>query len=231
MTQTRHSHPPAPSLVTVYSLLLGNVGCWHSWGQTADLASTFRHCCQLGQNIQQKPFGFIFVLTNIFFQEQEKAWWAVKWSKCRHEKMICWDPGQWPLSSVLWTPHRGNTAIVTPHCALESVLRSSPPEYVLLIAIFQENFPHDGRYLIRTSYREHCTTVAHHPVHHCLVTGLQLSRAMCNNVTIWQCVTQSDMWTECRDNLPEPGRCWRRSADTGRGGCGANVLPPSPHHH
>ena len=28
----------------------------------------------------------------------------------------------------------------------------SRPEYVLLIAIFQENFPHDGRYLIRTSY-------------------------------------------------------------------------------
>ena len=181
--------------------------CWYSLGQTADLASTFRHCCQLGQNIQHttKAFCVHFRFDKYFLSRARRRCGGRldgldadmrRWSEETRGSDLC------PLSSEHLTEATLPLSRLIVHWKVSSdpPILPSRPEYVLLIAIFPENFPQSGPAI------EHCATVAHHLVHHCLVTGCSCPERC---VTLWQYgrVTQGGMWTECRQ-FTRAGAVW-----------------------
>ena len=115
-------------------------------------------------NIQQKPFVFIFILTNIFFSRAGRrrgrrldgldedmmrsvGLYKISSAETRGSDLC-------PLSSEHLTEATLPLSRLIVHWKVSSdpPILPSRPEYVLLIAIFQKKFPHDGRYLIRTSH-------------------------------------------------------------------------------
>ena len=158
--------------------------CWYSLGQTADLASTFRHCCQLGQNIQHttKAFCVHFRFDKYFLSRARRRCGGRldgldadmrRWSEETRGSDLC------PLSSE----HLTEATLPLSRLIVHWKVSSDPPLQTRICASYC-HFPGEFS-TIRTSYWTLCHRgPSPRPSLSC--HGLQLSRAMCNTVTIWQ---------------------------------------------